>query len=322
MRELFNQFASGERAGGKETGLCCYLFGIPLFFLLFILFETSLYAALLQPTEQLGSEDGKKISGSHGLDNNGKPLWISLEPGLEYCDIRLNEDNSKLSALRIDPEKFDFLLCSSGQEEDGRPRSLDQWAKDKDLKAAINASMYLPDNLKSTGYMRSGDYINNGRIMERFGAFFVAGPRKAGLPRAQIIDREQPGWRETLDDYELVIQNYRMTNAKRKILWSPGGPLYSISAVAQDGKGRILFLHSRVPLEAYAFVQQLLHLPLDVRTVMYVEGGSQAGLLVDSDHFKRDLAGPHARSFLITGNLKAALPNILGIRSRKNENQP
>lgn len=262
------------------------------------------------------SAAGKKNVGSHGIDARGEPLWLALEPGLEICEIRLNEDDSKLTALRIDPEKFDFILGASGMDGNG-PRTLEKWAADYNLTAAINASMYLPDNLKSTGYMRSGDYVNNGRIMERFGGFFVANPKKENLPNAAILDKDMEGWRERLEDYDLVIQNYRMTDARRKILWSPGGPLYSISAIAEDGDGRILFLHSRVPLEAYSFVQQLLHLPLDVRTVMYVEGGAQAGLLIHSDKLKRDLTGAHAPSFLVTGKMKAALPNILGIRARE-----
>lgn len=288
---------------------------------LFLLFIYLIFcASAFSSTEASDMSDpsiagGKKNIGSHGLDARGEPLWLSLEPGLEFCEIRLNEDDSKLTALRIDPEKFDFILGSSGMDGNG-PRTLEQWATDYELTAAINASMYLPDNLKSTGYMRSGAYVNNGRIMERFGAFFVANPKKKNLPRAGILDKDAEGWREKLAEYELVIQNYRMTDAKRKILWSPGGPLYSISAIAEDGEGRILFLHSRMPLEAYSFVQQLLHLPLDVRTVMYVEGGAQAGLLIHSDKLKLDLTGAHAPSFLVTGKMKAALPNILGIRAR------
>lgn len=253
--------------------------------------------------------------GGQGVDAKGRPQWLVLAPGLEFGEFRLNESDSKLTVLRIDPENFDFILCAAG-EGGQKAATLKDWAAAKGLAAAINASMYLPDNRTSTGYMRSGTYVNNPRIMGRFGAFFVAGPRKAGIPRACIIDRDQPGWRERLDDYDLVIQNYRMTNGDRRILWSPGGPLYSISAVAEDGSGHILFLHSQKPVEAYSFVQQLLHLPLDARTVMYVEGGAQAGLLVNSGGLKRELAAPHAPSLLVTGNLAAILPNVLGILPR------
>ena len=82
--------------------------------------------------------------------------------------------------------------------------------------------------------------------------------------------------------------------------------------MAQDGDGRILFLHCRQPVEAYAFAQQLLHLPLNVRTVMYVEGGGQAGLLVRSAHWQHELVGIGPAGFLVTGDLRALLPNVLG----------
>ena len=250
-----------------------------------------------------------------GIDEKGGAQWLALEPGLDFGEFRLEGGDFRLTALRIDPEKFDFELCASSADGKG-PRALEAWGEERDLVAAINASMYREDGSTSTGYMRGAGHVNNPRLVERFGAFFVAGPDAGDLPKAAIIDRDMPDWKERIGRYDLVIQNYRMINSDRRILWSPGGPLYSISAVAQDGAGRILFLHSRAPVEAYAFAQQLLHLPLDVRTVMYVEGGAQAGLLVRSHSLRRDMGGLHAPSLLVTGNLKALLPNVLGVRRK------
>ena len=248
---------------------------------------------------------------SAGVDEQGKPDWRQLEPGLDFGQFRLNDNEALLTALRIDPAYFNFILCA--RSLDGGPlRSLNQWAEQYDLSAAINASMYLPDGSTSTGYMKQDDHFNNRRVVQRFGAFFVAGPNQPSLPGAAIVDRDDPQWEQRIAQYRLVIQNYRMTSADRRILWSPGGPHYSISAVAQDGDGRILFLHCRQPVEAYAFAQQLLHLPLNVRTVMYVEGGGQAGLLVRSAHWQHELAGISPAGFLVTGDLRALLPNVLG----------
>lgn len=248
---------------------------------------------------------------SAGVDEQGKPDWRQLEPGLDFGQFRLNDNEALLTALRIDPAYFNFILCARSQ--DGGPlRSLNQWAEQYDLSAAINASMYLPDGITSTGYMKQDEHFNNRRVVQRFGAFFVAGATQPGLPGAAIVDRDDPQWEQHIGQYRLVIQNYRMTSADRRILWSPGGPHYSISAVAQDGDGRILFLHCRQPVEAYAFAQQLLHLPLNVRTVMYVEGGGQAGLLVRSAHWQHELAGMSPAGFLVTGDLRALLPNVLG----------
>ena len=246
-----------------------------------------------------------------GVDELGKPAWRQLEPGLDFGEFQLTDSEALLTALRIDPARFDFVLCARSQDGGGL-RSLNQWAEQYGLAAAINASMYLPDGITSTGYMRQNDHYNNKRVVQRFGAFFVAGPDSHDLPGAAIVDRDDPQWEKLIGQYRLVIQNYRMTSADRRILWSPGGPHYSISAVAQDGEGRILFLHCRQPVEAYAFAQQLLHLPLNVRTVMYVEGGGQAGLLVRSAGWKHELAGLSTAGLLVTGDLRAQLPNVLG----------
>ncbi|WP_291438987.1 phosphodiester glycosidase family protein [Desulfovibrio sp.] len=256
-----------------------------------------------------------------GVDELGKPAWRQLEPGLDFGEFQLTDSEALLTALRIDPAHFDFILCARSQDG-GALRSLNQWAEQYGLTAAINASMYLPDGITSTGYMRQNGHYNNKRIVQRFGAFFVAGPDNPELPGAAIVDRDDPQWEQRISQYHLVIQNYRMTSADRRILWSPGGPHYSISAVAQDGDGRILFLHCRQPVEAYAFAQQLLHLPLNVRTVMYVEGGGQAGLLVRSADWKHELAGLSAAGLLVTGDLRAQLPNVLGaVRKAATKNE-
>ena len=247
---------------------------------------------------------------------DGTNGWRELEPGLSFREFQITDDGMEIAVLRIDPARFAFTLFASSL--DGRPaRTLREWGEQYDLTAAINASMYLPDGKTSTGYLRQGEHVNNKRMVQRFGAFFVAGPDRPDLPEAAILNRDAHDWREMLPHYALVIQNYRMIDNKRHILWSPGGPMYSISAVGEDGTGHILFLHCREPVEAHAFAQHLLRLPLDVRTVMYVEGGGQAGLLVRSRSLRRELAGKPSSPFFVTGNLRAPLPNVLGVRAKQ-----
>lgn len=262
-----------------------------------------------------------------GIDGD-RPAWLEvtapeaaplvmrkLESGLEYGEFHMPAAESQLAVLRIDPEIFDFVLCAA-DEKGSEPMTLGQWVKQEKLTAAINASMYLPDNRTSTGYMRQGAYINNNKMAAGFGAFLVAGPRREGLPRAALLERGGPGWPGILDQYELVIQNFRMINSQRRVLWEKAGPRNAISAVAQDGAGHILFLHASQPVDVRTFANELLKLPLDIRLAMYVEGGAQSGLVVESGDTRREIGAPHAPSFIITGNLRAVLPNALGIRPR------
>lgn len=130
-------------------------------------------APLPEATSASEQEPGQK-----GIDPKGRAAWTELEPGLSFGEFQLNESETRLSALRIDPDRFDFVLCAASR--DGRPaRALNDWGEQYDLTAAINASMYLPDNSTSTGYMRHGEHVNNKRLAQRFGAFFVAGPGRS-----------------------------------------------------------------------------------------------------------------------------------------------
>ncbi|MBO4300894.1 MAG: phosphodiester glycosidase family protein [Desulfovibrio sp.] len=270
---------------------------------------------LHEELQAVSADNFEESASPNERTSSDKSPWRELEPGLHYGEFQLESDNASLTVLRIDPAHFDFVLCARSQYG-GPGRTLRQWGEEQDLTAAINASMYLPDGSTSTGYMRQDGHVNNGRMVRRFGAFFVAGPAAPALPEARIVEKEEPQWREILNNYRVVIQNYRMISGDRRILWSPGGPLYSISAVAEDSGGNILFLHCRRPVEAYALARQLLQLPLNIRTVMYVEGGGQAGLLVRSTALTHEEGGLSLSEFLITGNLRATLPNVLGVRRK------
>lgn len=241
--------------------------------------------------------------------------WQILEPGLEYGEAPSRVQGAELSILRIDPAYFEFLLCASGREN-SPPQSLAAWREQEDLIAAINASMYLPDGLTSTGYMRDGDYLNNGSINGRFGGFFVARPESGDLPQAMILEKGSSNWQALLDRYDLAIQNFRMVASSGNILWAPGGELNEISAIAEDSEGRILFVYAANPLGAHEFASLLMGLPIGVRSILYTEGGPQAGLTIDTGSFKRDFSGAHAPSLLKSGSLRAALPNVLGVRRR------
>jgi hypothetical protein len=86
-----------------------------------------------------------------------------------------------------------------------------------------------------------------------------------------------------LDAYSIVVQNFRFMDSAGNVLWREGGPVHSIAAVAEDAAGRILFILCREPLPSELFATRLKDFSLSLRTVMYVEGGAQAGLFLRLD---------------------------------------
>lgn len=257
-------------------------------------------------------------------------LWRRLEPGLEYGEFSFSAAGYEtpvgeahpprvtLRVVRIDPALFEFVLCAAS--DGGVPLPLGRWADRAHLVAAINASMYLPDGRTSTGYLREGPHVNNARRGGRLGAYFLAEPDAlalaAGAPRAVVEDATRVNVAAFEGHYRLVAQNFRMISDDRRVVWAPDGRPIAVAAVAQTGGGHILFLHCRQPLEPFALARRLLHLPLDVRTVMYVEGGAQAGLLLRSGGMLMELYGRSAAAILLGDPPAPSLPNVLGIRRR------
>ena len=250
--------------------------------------------------------------------------WQTLEQGVEKASFVFPSFSNStgapsapasLAALRLDPYKVDFDLLMASEQ--GKARTLLDWSGEYGLIAAINASMYLPDKITSTGYMRRNEHANNSRIVNSFGAFFVAGPDNESLPPAAVLDRKQDDWESLISHYKIVVQNFRMMTPEGVPLWGETTRMFSIAAVAQDNKGNILFLHTAQPMTVNEFVNGVMSLDLNIDRLMYVEGGHQAAMLVNAGGFSQTWTG--RLSFFIQDGTLVSLPNVLGVKRRKPE---
>lgn len=247
----------------------------------------------------------------------GADVWRELEPGLELAELVPEGQPVRyaIAVLRMDPARWALrLYCAEDRGVD--PMTVEQWADRHGLAAAINASMYLrEDTLRSTGYMRSGSYVNNPVINARFGAFLAFGPRRQGLPPAQIVDRYAQDWETLIQGYGSVVQNYRMLSVEQENQWPEGQEAHSIAAVGMDRAGRVLFIHSREPYSVHDFTEVLLRLPVDVYNAMYVEGGPEAGLFVNAGGYTgRWMGSWDEGTFLADSNHRFwSVPNVIGV---------
>lgn len=237
------------------------------------------------------------------------------EPDTQKTDYLPTE----IIVLRVEPEQVAFELHLASNT--GKALSLEQWAQTQDLAIATNAGMFLPDRLTNTGYMRYNGHINNNRIVKNFGSFFVASPKtmsKTNLKSAALLDRQADAWEDILPEYKLVIQNYRLINEKGNPIWLPDGKRFSTSALAQDSKGRILFIFCAYPLNGYNFARAVLALPLNVTRLMYLEGGSPAALVLNTPA-KRQVWN---NSGILGGFFPPSpVPNILGVKIKSNKDK-
>lgn len=284
--------------------------------------------ALCQPAQAMADEPAPPPEAAVGEMASTLPgsaiIWHSPEPGLDLAMLAFvrQEEGTvsghlRIRALRFDPERFDFRVFSA-RWEDGRIPTLKEWAARKGLAAATNACMYLKDGLTSTGYMRSGEKTNNGRIVKRYGSFFVSCPRRPGLPPVSILDRSRDDWEALLPQYDVVVQNFRLMGPEGQQLWPENGPRHAVAAVAEDLNGRILFLHCSDPLSVHEFVDALnSHKDLNLHSAMYVEGGSEASILLDGPEGLLLVNGMTPAGFMLSsrGN-DIPIPNILAVVRR------
>lgn len=239
--------------------------------------------------------------------------WRDLLPGFALAEVTAEDPYAEMVIVRINPERYDFTLHMASEGQNG---SLAEIAKAHSLLAAVNAGMYLPDQITNTGYMKSPTHVNNPRIASRFGAFFVACPKKKHLPRAALLDRQTDNWQSALDEYSLAVQNYRLINTRGEVLWTPGAAAHCIAALGQDAEGNILLLFSKTPMNPAAFAATLVTWPLNIRSLMYLEGGSPAALLVRAGDVDELWSGNRFGRLLGTRQSEKPTPNILGIRAR------
>lgn len=250
-------------------------------------------------------------------------LRETLEPGLDLAVIPFNTElgsSEELALLRLDPQVVDLDLLMSS-ELGIEPLTPEAWAETYDLLGVINASMYLSNLNTSTGYMRRGQFVNNGNIAARFGAFFVAGfkgpsrPGRSDPSPAAILDRDADAWEALLPEYNVVVQNFRIINAEGGVLWGNSDKRHSVAALGEDEDGYLYFIHTPGLVSVPEFVRLLSGLPLKFTRLMYVEGGRPATLHVRTARLTRTWMGRYA-NFLQDDAGSPPLPNVIVVKRK------
>jgi hypothetical protein len=222
--------------------------------------------------------------------------------------------------VRVDPARWRFSLLSAKLRGLDPAPTISEWVERHGVTGAINASMYQEDGRTAVGYMREGRRLNNGH-WNAHQAVFVAEPARGGPP-AQILDRTCQDARGLAARYRVVVQSIRMIDCRGRNVWQAQPRRWSTAAIGSDSAGRVLLVHCRTPLPAHDLVDALLALPLELRRLMYVEGGAEAALHVRvNGRTEVSELGSFAEGGLLGQAAQAAglalpLPNALGFAPR------
>ena len=246
-----------------------------------------------------------------------------LEPGLELAIVnapkKSSHADSKFSLVRIDPkhQQLKLLMVS---ELGGHKQTAPAWAKQHDLSVVVNAGMFEAVGVqsRSTFFMKNFEHINNPKLAGQ-NAVLAFNPKNKDLAAVQIIDRQCQNFAKLSKQYNTLIQGIRMVDCHQKNKWSLQPKKWSMVVVAMDKHDRVIFIFSRSPYRVHNFVKMLLKLPLDIRNMMYLEGGPEASLFLSSEDTKLAKFGSYETGFFESDKNKQfwPIPNVIGVARRK-----
>jgi hypothetical protein len=246
--------------------------------------------------------------------------WQELEPGLELATHSFSRElaSQDLLILKIDQDRYRLTLLSASEQNSQR-LTLHDWVKEHDLLAAINASMFWTDQETSTGFMKNFEHVNNTSIHPKYNAFLAFNPKSPELPPVSMVDRVNTReWKDILDDYHTVIQNYRMISDRQTNAWEESDQEFSVAAVGLTREGEVLFIMSLVPRAMHDLNDRLLGLPIELKMCMFVEGGATAGMYVRAGSLDQGWHGSSNTSLLSDNSVPfVRIPNVLGVVKRR-----
>jgi hypothetical protein len=249
-------------------------------------------------------------------------LWIELDKGLLFCEIDASQksivNDSKLTILKIDPSVFDFQLLTS-TEYGNKARTASQWAKEFGMEIIVNAGMYsFAKGQPNKGYLKNFEHVNNPRMSAYYNAMMVLHPKDTTYLPFEIIDLTCNSWDSIKGGFHSFCQGMRMLDCNGCPMAWDKKPAQSCSMVitATDIDRNIYFIFSRSPYTHQTMIKFLMELPFNLRQTVYLEGGPEASLYVNTGKDSIYKFGSYiSKSWERDDNDHFwEIPNVIGIR--------
>jgi hypothetical protein len=255
---------------------------------------------------------------TRSADPTGSSTWRKLESGLDIGIFQAPKKSalgdSLIRILRADTDYFSLQLLNASSQDKGKRKSVKSWAERNGLIAAINASMYQKDMVSSVSYMKTGQHTNNNWV-SKDKTILAFDPNQKGLLPVRIIDRDCEDFNKLRKLYGTLIQSIRMVSCHGENMWEPHYKMWSTAAIGLDNKSRVLFIHVRSPYTSHDLINMLLQLPIDLKQAMYVEGGADAQLYINTGKEKHEFIGSYSSGSREhdENTFSHSVPNVLGL---------
>ena len=264
------------------------------------------------------------VLGTRPADSSSS-AWRNLEKGLDMGIFQAPRKSilgdSLIRILRANTNYFGLRLLNASSGDQGKRYSVKDWADKNGLVAAINASMYQKDMKTSVSYMKTRQHTNSAWV-SKDKTILAFDPNDKNLPPVQIIDQDCKDFNKLREFYGTLIQSIRMVSCHGKNMWEPSAKMWSTAAIGLDKQNRILFIHVRSPYTTHDLINMLLELPINLEQAMYVEGGADAQLYINTGKENHEFVGSYSSGSREHDEniFSHPVPNVLGlVRLEKQE---
>ena len=254
--------------------------------------------------------------------------WTNLMDGLQYAELDAPEksvvNDSKLTILKVDSRKFDFKFLTAS-EHGKHPRTAPEWAKEFDMNIIINAGMYSYNKTQSNkGYMKNYNHLNNPVKSNYFNAMLAMHPKDPKKPPFEIIDITCLDWEKVKHQYHSLCQGMRMISCTGEAMAFTKRPDQSCSMVltATDISGNLYIVFTRSPYTHKNMISFLQGIPLNIRTTVYLEGGPETSLYVNTGDTVIAKYGSYVSNTCDNDDNDRfrKIPNVIALRKKKQGN--
>jgi len=252
------------------------------------------------------------------------PIWHELQRGLYFWESDAPEksilNDSRIFILKADPQFCNFqMLCSS--EHGKQNRTADVWAKDFGVNVVVNAGMFNMRNGRTNkGYLKNYSHINNPHLNGYYNVMMAMNPKQKSEPTMMLYDLTCSNWQSIQPNYKTFCQGMRMIDCNgNRMAWDKNpGQACSMVIGATDIKGNIYFIFTRSPYTHQKMIGFLIQLIPDIRTTVYLEGGPEASLYVQTNDTIISKIGSYVSKTYANDNNDHfwKIPNVIGIKSR------
>lgn len=250
--------------------------------------------------------------------------WKNLADGIDLCEPsapRLSIlGDSKLTIIKINPNKFDFeLLTATQYSKISRP--VNEWADSFNLNLVINAGMYeLSNGLINRGYMKSYDHHNNASFNPNYNSMIALNPKDTMETKFTIMDLKCDTWEKVKSDYHCYSQGMRMIDCNGEALsWNKRNQSCSMLIAAKDAEGNIYYIFSRSPYTHNQMIGFMMDFPFELTNAIYLEGGPETSLYVKVGDTLIERVGSYvSQTYPRDDNDHFwPLPNVIGLRVKQ-----